>query len=175
MRASGTTVSDIRKKTFLLNMIEAATGIHGPYMLQLAAAAPQSVTYADAKKSFLEHEQTVIARSKSNNNKAGSEGARQLYTDEWVPYDGKKRRVGSENVWVYDKDTAQGYMDPHTLSATTAMVQAASASALVATTVPNSRRNGKKNGKGKNRPPRYPCPLCCDKATKENSMGFLRY
>jgi hypothetical protein len=51
----GDAVSDNRKKTFLLNMIEAATGIHGPYMLQLVAAAPQSVTYADSKKFFLEH------------------------------------------------------------------------------------------------------------------------
>jgi hypothetical protein len=147
--------SDIRKKSFLIQMIEAATGTHGPYLLQLAEASAEIVNYDGAKKLFIAQEPAVIARSGCNSNKAGANNTRQVCTDLWIPYDGKKKKVGNEMVWTYDKETEQGYMDPHTLSASTAL-----ATTHVATVVQSGDKTGQSKG---GRKPRSPCPICGEK------------
>jgi hypothetical protein len=150
----GDIVSDIRKKTFLIGMVEAATGSHGPYILELASASKAAINYADAKEMFLQQEPNVVARSNSNNNKVGANSAKQMFSDLWQPYDGKKKKVSGDTTWVYDEQVAKSYMDPHTLSASTAMATAHAASIASET----KKGNGTKNNN--NAKPRTPCPIC---------------
>jgi hypothetical protein len=165
----GAPVGDFRKKMFLIESIEGATGSQGPYQLTLDAASETPVTYDAAKRLFLLKEPTVIARSGvPNSNKCNAAGE-QSCNDRWLPYDGVKRK----GKWVYDESTASKYMDPLSISASTAMAYSATASSKTGGTQKGNQ--GRSGGGTRSESNTTKCALCNKEGhrTKDCKKGYI--